>query len=59
MFPDNEPGQNRIEAFLTEEDRALLTDADVPAEVKAEILERLNDFEAADLANAGAEDMAK
>lgn len=59
MFPDNEPDQKRMEAFLTDEDRALLTDPNVPAAVKAEIFERLNAFQTADLANAGAEDMAK
>jgi hypothetical protein len=59
MLPDNEPDQNRIEALLTDEERTLLTDPDVPADVKVEILQRLNSFEAADLADAGAEDVAK
>jgi hypothetical protein len=59
MLPENEPGQKAIEAFVTSEERALLADDDVPDEVKAEILERLKSFETADLAEAGAEDIAK
>lgn len=59
MLPDNEPRQDRIEALLTDEERTLLADPGVPTDVKVEILQRLNAFEAADLADAGAEDVAK
>lgn len=54
--PDNEPVQAQIEMVVTDEERQALEDPDVPEEVKAEIVERLERFRQADLAQARAED---
>jgi hypothetical protein len=54
---DNEPVQEELEAFLDDEDRALLNDPKVPDDVKAEIADRLTNFAEEDL-EAAREDAA-
>lgn len=47
--PENEPVPAALEAFLDDEERRLLDDPNVPAEIKAEIAERLERFRETDL----------
>lgn len=54
--PENEPVQTDIEMVVTDEERQALDDPNVPEEVKAEIVERLERFRQADLEQARAED---
>ncbi|MGZ5256057.1 MAG: hypothetical protein ACXWC0_00295 [Burkholderiales bacterium] len=53
---DNEPVQKEIEALVTDEERRVVMDSDVPEEVKTEIVERLDSFRESDLEQERAED---
>lgn len=46
--PDNEPQQTSIEHLLTDEERRILSQPNVPDETKAEIMERLERFRESD-----------
>ncbi|MGZ5173136.1 MAG: hypothetical protein ACXWCW_03230 [Burkholderiales bacterium] len=48
--------QKEIEALVTDEERRVLMDSDVPEEVKTEIVERLDSFRESDLEQERAED---
>lgn len=54
--PDNEPEQTSIERLLTDEERRTLSQPDVPEEIKAEIMERLERFRESDLEDERGDD---
>ncbi len=57
MWPtENEPAQEAIEALVTDEERDVLMNPDVPDDVKDEIRERLDSFHESDLEQERAED---
>jgi hypothetical protein len=53
---DEEPDQPEIEKLVTGEERRLIQKPEVPDDVKAEILERLDVFEESDLEREQRED---
>jgi hypothetical protein len=53
---ESEPRQDEIEAFVSDEERQVLSDPSVPDEVKAEILDRLERYQAGDVDQLRAED---
>ena len=53
---DEEPDQPEIEKLLTGEERRLIEKPEVPEDVKAEILERLEGFDESDLERERRED---
>lgn len=53
---EKEPVETEIEALCTDEERRLLSDPDVPEDVKNEIRERLDTFEETDAEHEHAED---